>query len=122
MTRLRIDLSADDARILIPLLQGQRDMLSTLLRGDENRGWITTEWYLYRLRQANAVERLRQGLVAGTQPALNQVPGFCPACGASIPHRLGEGRCPKCIQHRPPSEPVPPWETVAPVTDSKPDP
>lgn len=26
-------------------------------------------------------------------------PTFCRACGASIPHRIGEGRCPECIQH-----------------------
>lgn len=26
---------------------------------------------------------------------------FCRHCGASIPHRDGEGRCPKCIQHLP---------------------
>lgn len=28
-------------------------------------------------------------------------PTFCRACGASIPHRIGEGRCPECIQHLP---------------------
>jgi hypothetical protein len=26
---------------------------------------------------------------------------FCRACGASIPHREGEGRCPECIEHLP---------------------
>ena len=25
--------------------------------------------------------------------------GFCASCGATIPHRYGEGRCHKCIQH-----------------------
>lgn len=25
--------------------------------------------------------------------------GFCRFCGASIPHRIGEGRCPKCAHH-----------------------
>lgn len=24
---------------------------------------------------------------------------FCEHCGASIPHREGEGRCPKCAHH-----------------------
>jgi hypothetical protein len=26
---------------------------------------------------------------------------FCRYCGASIPHRDGEGRCPKCMHHMP---------------------
>lgn len=26
--------------------------------------------------------------------------GFCGACGASIPHRPGEGRCPECKHHQ----------------------
>ncbi len=25
--------------------------------------------------------------------------GFCIHCGASIPHRKGEGRCEKCMEH-----------------------
>lgn len=29
---------------------------------------------------------------------------FCRACGASIPHRCGEGRCDKCLHHLPPLE------------------
>lgn len=28
-------------------------------------------------------------------------PTFCRACGASIPHRVGEGRCPECMHHEP---------------------
>ena len=35
---------------------------------------------------------------------------FCRFCGASIPHRPGEGRCSRCIHHRPEPEPIPPWE------------
>jgi hypothetical protein len=31
-------------------------------------------------------------------------PTFCKACGASIPHRIGEGRCPECIDHLPAEE------------------
>ena len=27
--------------------------------------------------------------------------GFCRACGASIPHRVGEGRCSECMHHLP---------------------
>lgn len=30
-----------------------------------------------------------------------QVATFCRACGASIPHRIGEGRCPECAHHLP---------------------
>jgi co-chaperonin GroES (HSP10) len=26
-------------------------------------------------------------------------PGFCRACGASIPHRVGEGRCTECMHY-----------------------
>lgn len=79
MTRLQIDLSADDARILIPLLQGQRDMLATLLRGDERQARTNTEWYLHSLRQANTVERLRQGLVAALRAEA------CEGCGVGWP-------------------------------------
>lgn len=32
---------------------------------------------------------------------------FCRACGASIPHRIGEGRCPECMHHMPPAPPAP---------------
>lgn len=24
--------------------------------------------------------------------------GFCPKCGATIPHRIGEGRCTDCME------------------------
>lgn len=30
---------------------------------------------------------------------------FCHSCGASIPHRIGEGRCPDCMEHLPQSTP-----------------
>ena len=46
--------------------------------------------------------------IAGITP--RDAKGFCEYCGASIPHRSGEGRCPKCVHHRPAEEPIPPWE------------
>lgn len=31
--------------------------------------------------------------------------GFCGYCGASIPHRAGEGRCDRCMRHLPSDDP-----------------
>src|SRR5712672_492914 len=35
----------------------------------------------------------------GAETLKDQVVEFCRYCGASIPHRPGEGRCPKCSHH-----------------------
>ncbi|MGE5163049.1 MAG: hypothetical protein ACM3IH_03360, partial [Sphingobacteriales bacterium] len=54
-----------------------------------------------------------------------EVGEFCRYCGASIPHREGEGRCPKCAHHADPalrdfirdtpySEPNDGWATEKP--------
>lgn len=38
--------------------------------------------------------------LAGFEVALKeQSRPFCRQCGATIPHRRGEGRCPKCMEH-----------------------
>lgn len=42
---------------------------------------------------------------AGSNPAGAT---FCRHCGASIPHRTGEGRCAHCMEHLPAGE-HPPW-------------
>lgn len=34
-------------------------------------------------------------------PVSSTNPQFCLSCGASIPHRHGEGRCPRCVEHDP---------------------
>ncbi len=60
-----------------------------------------------RERCAQMVERSMTGLeiikpqMELLAAAIRQEPTaeFCRFCGASIPHRIGEGRCPKCAHH-----------------------
>lgn len=59
---------------------------------------LLDDWYFEHMYSGNP---LRERLVTEE---------FCRFCGASIPHRPGEGRCQRCMHHRPESEPIPPWE------------
>lgn len=58
-------------------------------------------------RRGLTVEELRAELAKRAKEYMDSVSqrgsDFCRSCGASIPHRPGEGRCPDCMEHLPKS-------------------
>lgn len=48
------------------------------------------------------VAHVHDTIVPELRPVTTITDSFCKHCGASIPHRMGEGRCDKCMDHLPP--------------------